>query len=109
MTSLIQQYHAIKEKYKDALLLFRVGDFYEVFDKDAEAAANVFGGLFMETKNEDGVITGLSIPHHALAHVLHKLVKAGYKVGICDQLEDPKTAKGLVKRGVTEVVQSELS
>lgn len=108
MTPLMQQYNAIKAKYKDALILFRVGDFYEVFGDDAEAAAKVFGGLFMETKDEEGLTTGLSIRHQALDTALHKLVKAGYRVAICDQLEDPKTAIGLVKRGVTEVVQPEL-
>lgn len=103
MTPLMQQYHAVKAKYKDALLLFRIGDFYEVFEDDATKAANVFGGLFMETKNEDGLTTGLSIPHYALDTALHKLVKAGYTVGVCDQLEEPKKARGLVKRGVTDV------
>ena len=108
MTPLKQQYHSIKAKYKDALLLFRVGDFYEVFGEDAVAAATVFSGLFMETMNEEGITTGLSIPHFSLDTALHKLVKAGHKVGVCEQLEDPKTVKGVVKKGVTDVVQPKL-
>jgi DNA mismatch repair protein MutS len=99
MTPLMQQYQAIKAKYKDALILFRVGDFYEVFGEDAEAATKVFGGLFMSTKNKEGLTTDLSIPHHSLDTALHKLVKAGYRVAVCDQLEAPKA--GPMKRGVT--------
>lgn len=98
MAPLMEHYHAIKAKYKDALILFRVGDFYEVFGEDALAATRVFGGLFMETKNEKGLTTGLSIPHYSLDTALHKLVKAGYRVAVCDQLEAPKA--GPMKRGV---------
>lgn len=101
--TLLMQYRSIKARYKDAILLFRIGDFYEVFEDDAAAAAKVFGGLFMETKNDEALTTGLSIPHYTLDTALHKLVKAGCKVGVCDQLEDPKTTKGLIKRGVTDV------
>lgn len=108
MSKLFEQYQQIKAKYKDALLLFRIGDFYEVFEGDAAAAANVFGSLYTKTKNEHGLTTGLTIPHFSLDTALHKLVRAGYKVAICDQLEDPKTTKGLVKRGVTNVIQKKL-
>ena len=102
MNPLMKQYQQLKAKYKDALLLFRIGDFYEVFDDDAAAAEKVFGDQYRRIKNEEGLTTGVSIPHDAIDTALHKLVEAGHKVGICDQLEDPKTEKGLVKRGVTD-------
>ena len=97
----MQQYQQIKAKYNDAILLFRIGDFYIACKEDAVAVEKVFDSLYKTTKSTDGQTTGLSIPHVALGTVLHKLVKAGYKVGICDQLEDPKIADGLPKRGVT--------
>lgn len=98
----MQQYKAIKAKYKDAILLFRVGDFYELFDEDARQAAGVLGGLFTETKKGDETKDMLSVPHFSLDTALRKLVKAGHRVAVCEQLEDPKTVKGLVRRGVTE-------
>ncbi|WP_073083664.1 DNA mismatch repair protein MutS [Chitinophaga jiangningensis] len=103
-TPLMQQHNAIKEKYPDAVLLFRVGDFYETFNEDAVIAAQVLGIVL--TKRANGSSNGdlAGFPHHALDTYLHKLVKAGYRVAVCDQLEDPKTAKGIVKRGVTELV-----
>lgn len=104
MTTILDQYKAIKLKYSDAIILFRVGDYYEAFEGDAVSAANILGGLFMETKNEEGELKMFSIPHHSLDIALQKLVRAGHKVGICDQLEDPKTAKGPVKRGVTDLL-----
>src|SRR5437868_4847315 len=104
-TPLMQQHNAIKAKYPDAILLFRVGDFYETFGQDAITTSNVLG--IMLTKRNNGVAASSELagfPHHALDTYLHKLVKAGYRVAICDQLEDPKQAKGIVKRGVTELV-----
>src|SRR5688572_723748 len=104
-TPLMQQHRAIKAKYPDAILLFRVGDFYETFGQDAVIAAQVLGITL--TKRNNGLPASAELagfPHHALDTYLHKLVKAGYRVAICDQLEDPKTVKGIVKRGVTELV-----
>jgi DNA mismatch repair protein MutS len=104
-TPLMQQHRAIKQKYPDAVLLFRVGDFYETFGEDAIIASKVLGITL--TKRNNGAASSSELagfPHHALDTYLHKLVKAGYRVAICDQLEDPKTVKGIVKRGVTEMV-----
>ena len=101
----MQQHRAIKQKYPDAVLLFRVGDFYETFAEDAVIASKVLGITL--TKRNNGAASSSELagfPHHALDTYLHKLVKAGYRVAICDQLEDPKQAKGIVKRGVTELV-----
>lgn len=101
----MQQHKAIKAKYPDAVLLFRVGDFYETFGQDAIIASQVLGITLTKRNNggaSDSELAGF--PHHALDTYLHKLVKAGYRVAICDQLEDPKTVKGIVKRGVTEMV-----
>jgi len=104
-TPLMQQHKAIKQRYPDAILLFRVGDFYETFGDDAVKAANVLGITLTKRNNGDANSSQLAgFPHHALDTYLHKLVKAGYRVAICDQLEDPKQAKGIVKRGVTELV-----
>ena len=102
---MMQQHRAIKQKYPDAILLFRVGDFYETFGQDAVIASQALGITL--TKRNNGAAVSLELagfPHHALDTYLHKLVKAGYRVAICDQLEDPKQAKGVVKRGVTEMV-----
>ncbi|HEY8969429.1 MAG TPA: hypothetical protein VIM64_10050 [Puia sp.] len=104
-TPLMQQHRAIKQKYPDAVLLFRVGDFYETFGGDAITASKVLGITL--TKRNNGAAHSLELagfPHHSLDTYLHKLVKAGYRVAICDQLEDPKSVKGIVKRGVTEMV-----
>src|SRR5215216_6132692 len=104
-TPLMQQHRAIKQKYPDAILLFRVGDFYETFGQDAIIAAQVLGITLTKRNNSFASSAELAgFPHHALDTYLHKLVKAGYRVAICDQLEDPKQAKGIVKRGVTELV-----
>ena len=102
---MMQQHKAIKQKYPDAILLFRVGDFYETFGKDAMTASSVL--VITLTKRNSGDVTSMELagfPHHALDTYLHKLVKAGHRVAICDQLENPKDAKGVVKRGVTELV-----
>ena len=104
-TPLMKQHKDIKAKYPDAILLFRVGDFYETFSEDALIASRVLGITL--TKRANGAASSVELagfPHHSLDTYLHKLVKAGYRVAICDQLEDPKLAKGIVKRGVTELV-----
>ncbi len=101
----MQQYNSIKAKYPDALLLFRVGDFYETFSEDAIKASKVLGIVL--TKRSNGAAAAMELagfPHHSLDTYLPKLVRAGMRVAICDQLEDPKTTKKIVKRGVTEVV-----
>ena len=100
----MQQYNGIKAKYPDAMLLFRVGDFYETFGEDAVKCANVLG-IVLTHRNNGGDRTELAgFPHHSLNTYLPKLVKAGLRVAICDQLEDPKQTKKIVKRGVTELV-----
>lgn len=104
-TPLMQQYNTIKAKYPGALLLFRVGDFYETFGEDAVKAAGILGIVL--TKRANGSATYIELagfPHHSLETYLPKLVRAGQRVAICDQLEDPKTVKTIVKRGVTELV-----
>ncbi len=104
-TPLMQQHRAIKQKYPDALLLFRVGDFYETFGEDAIHASRILGITLTKRNNGSASSSELAgFPHHALDTYLHKLVKGGFRVAICDQLEDPKLAKGLVKRGITEMV-----
>ena len=102
---MMQQHRAIKQKYPDAILLFRVGDFYETFGQDAVVASQVLGITLTKRNNGAAASSDLAgFPHHALDTYLHKLVKAGHRVAICDQLEDPKLAKGIVKRGVTDMV-----
>ncbi len=104
-TPLMKQYNAIKAKYPGALLLFRVGDFYETFGQDAIATARVLDIVL--TKRGNGSASEIELagfPHHALDTYLPKLVRAGHRVAICDQLEDPRFVKGIVKRGVTELV-----
>jgi len=105
VTPLMKQYNKIKEKYPDALLLFRVGDFYETFHDDAIKASKILGIVLTKRgagSNSETKLAGF--PHHSLNTYLHKLVKAGERVAICDQLEDPKTTKTIVKRGVTELI-----
>lgn len=104
VTPLMQQYNTIKAKYPDALLLFRVGDFYETFGEDAVKTAKILD-IVLTNRNNGGEKTELAgFPHHSLNTYLPKLVKAGERVAICDQLEDPKQTKKIVKRGVTELV-----
>ncbi|OJW66623.1 MAG: DNA mismatch repair protein MutS [Candidatus Amoebophilus sp. 36-38] len=110
ITPLMNQYNQIKAKYPGSLLLFRVGDFYETFGEDAIQTSKVLDIVL--TKRANGAAAAVELagfPHHALDTYLPKLIKAGYRVAICDQLEDPKTAKGIVKRGVTELVTPGLS
>lgn len=109
-TPLMKQYNAIKAKYPGALLLFRVGDFYETFGQDAITASKVLDIVL--TKRGSGSASEIELagfPHHSLDNYLPKLVRAGHRVAICDQLEDPRSVKGIVKRGVTELVTPGLS
>jgi len=105
VTPLMKQYNTIKAKYPDAMLLFRVGDFYETFGEDAVKAAQVLGIVLTKRGAGSETETALAgFPHHSINNYLPKLVKAGMRVAICDQLEDPKMTKTIVKRGVTELV-----
>ncbi|MCX6233492.1 MAG: DNA mismatch repair protein MutS [Bacteroidetes bacterium] len=105
VTPLMRQYNAIKAKYPDALLLFRVGDFYETFGEDAIRTSNILGIVLTRRANGSATFIELAgFPYHALDTYLPKLVKAGLRVAICDQLEDPKLTKKLVRRGITELV-----
>lgn len=109
-TPLMKQYNAIKAKHPGALLLFRVGDFYETFGEDAIKASKILDIVL--TKRANGSASHIELagfPHHSLDTYLPKLVRAGNRVAICDQLEDPKSVKGIVKRGVTELVTPGLS
>lgn len=104
-TPLMRQYYAFKAKYPEAMLLFRVGDFYETYGEDAKKSSEILGIVL--TRHSNGTSVGSEMagfPHHALDTYLPKLVRAGLKVAVCEQLEDPKSAKGLVKRGVVELV-----
>lgn len=103
-TPLMTQYNTIKAKYPDALLLFRVGDFYETFGQDAVKTSQILGIVLTKRNNGEGQTELAGFPHHSIDSYLPKLVRAGMRVAICDQLEDPKTVKGIVKRGVTELV-----
>ncbi len=104
-TPLMKQYNGIKARYPDALLLFRVGDFYETFGEDAIRASKILGITLTKRKNGAAAYVELAgFPHHSLDTYLPKLVKAGNRVAICDQLEDPKLTKKIVKRGITELV-----
>ena len=102
---MMRQFNEIKSKHPDAILLFRCGDFYETYSKDAQIAAEILGITLTKRSNKNVDSTEMAgFPHHALDTYLPKLVRAGLRVAICDQLEDPKTAKGIVKRGITELV-----
>ncbi|MDD3568326.1 MAG: DNA mismatch repair protein MutS, partial [Bacteroidales bacterium] len=101
----MKQYNSIKRKHPDAILLFRVGDFYETFSEDAIKAAEILGITLTRRANGAASFVELAgFPHHALDTYLPKLVRAGQRVAICEQLEDPKMTKTIVKRGVTEMV-----
>ncbi len=104
-TPMMEQYGRIKAEHQDAVLLFRMGDFYETFFDDAKVASRVLGlALTTRDKGSRNPLPLAGIPHHALEPYLARLVRAGYRVAICDQVEDPKKSKGLVKREVTEIV-----
>ena len=102
---MMKQFFAFKAEYPEAVLLFRCGDFYETYGDDALVASKVLGIVLTKRSNATpGAIPMAGFPHHSLETYLPKLVRAGYKVAVCDQLEDPKLAKGIVKRGITELV-----
>src|SRR5947208_13353179 len=101
LTPMMQQYRDAKERHPGMLLLFRMGDFYELFDDDAELAARVLG---LTLTSRDKTIPMAGFPHHQLENYLRKLLHLGHRVAVCDQVEDPAVAKGLVKREVTRVV-----
>ncbi|MBQ6953719.1 MAG: DNA mismatch repair protein MutS [Bacteroidales bacterium] len=109
-TPMLRHYFEVKAQHPEALLLYRVGDFYEMYSDDAITAVRVLGLVQTKKSNGDkGPVAMAGFPHHALENYLTKLVRAGYKVAVCDQLEDPKFAKKLVKRGVTEIVTPGIS
>ena len=101
----MKQYFDLKSKHPDAIMLFRCGDFYETYSEDAVAAAEILGITLTKRANGQAKTVEMAgFPHHALDTYLPKLIRAGRRVAICDQLEDPKTTKKLVKRGITELV-----
>lgn len=105
MTPLMRQYWDIKAAHEDKILLFRMGDFYEMFFEDAKTAAPIIGiALTQRNKKSEDETPMCGVPHHSIAGPINKLLKAGLRVALCDQLEDPATAKGIVKRGVTRVL-----
>ncbi|HEY2988893.1 MAG TPA: DNA mismatch repair protein MutS [Candidatus Binatia bacterium] len=105
LTPMIRQYLQIKERYRDAILFFRLGDFYEMFFDDAEKASKILDiALTSRNRSDDGAVPLCGVPYHAMTPYVGKLLDAGYKVAICEQVEDPKTAKGVVQREVVRVV-----
>jgi DNA mismatch repair protein MutS len=104
VTPLMQQYNQVKAKHPESLLLFRVGDFYETFGEDAVKAAQVLGIILTSRNNGGSDVELAGFPYHSLDMYLPRLVKAGYRVAICEQLEKPSKEKKIVRRGVTEIV-----
>ena len=108
-TPLMIQYENIKRKYPESMLLFRVGDFYETFGEDAIKVSKILNIVLTNRANGSSKVELAGFPYHSLDNYLPKLVRSGLRVAICDQLEDPKNTKGIVKRGVTELVTPGLS
>ena len=107
LTPMMQQYRTIKERHKDCLLFFRLGDFYEMFYEDAKTASRVLGITLTSRSKVDKAVPMAGVPHHAASAYINKLIKAGYKVAICEQMEDPKSAsggKGVVERDIVRVL-----
>ena len=100
----MKQFHHFKEKYPDAILFFRMGDFYETFYEDAETCARVLGLTLTSRSKSDNPIPLAGVPFHAIDGYLKKMIQAGFRVAVCEQVEDPKKAKGVVKRDVVRVV-----
>lgn len=104
-TPMIRQYLKIKKQYPDAILFFRLGDFYEMFFEDAHIASKILGiTLTSRNKSEKGGVPMCGFPYHSSEHYVSKLLRHGYKVAICEQVEDPKLAKGIVERRVVKVL-----
>jgi DNA mismatch repair protein MutS len=105
VTPMMQQYLQIKQRHRDAILFFRLGDFYEMFFEDAETAAKILDiALTSRRKSDDGAVPLCGVPYHAAEPYIQKLLRAGHKVAVCEQTEDPKSAKGVVERGVVRVI-----
>jgi DNA mismatch repair protein MutS len=105
MTPMLRQYLEIKEQHPGAILFYRMGDFYEMFFEDAETASRVLGiTLTSRSREDDNKVPMCGVPYHAVTGYLGKMVKAGYRVALCEQVEDPKQAKGIVRREVVRVV-----
>lgn len=102
VSPIMRQFYDLKAKYPDAVLLFRCGDFYESYEQDAEICARTLGITLTKRNSDRTKLAGF--PHHALDTYLPRLIRAGYRIAICDQLEDPKLTKKLVKRGITETI-----
>src|ERR671915_2643046 len=104
-TPMMQQYLQIKQRYRDAILFFRLGDFYEMFFEDAQTASRILDiALTSRHKTEESPVPLCGVPYHAAAPYIQKLLDAGHKVAVCEQMEDPKAAKGVVERGVVRVI-----
>ncbi len=106
MTQLIKQYQSIKVKYPDAILLFRIGDYYKTFDEDAKIVEKQLGISLKKVSQTSYIKATVSLPFHSIDNAMQKLVRAGYRVAICQQLENPKKTKRIVKRGVRDVLKS---
>ena len=105
ITPMMRQYLQIKENYRDAILFFRLGDFYEMFFEDAHTASKILDiALTSRSKSEDGSVPLCGVPYHAADPYIQKLLDAGHKVAVCEQMEDPAAAKGVVKREVVRVI-----
>src|SRR3989442_4518601 len=105
VTPMLQQYLQIKERYRDAILFFRLGDFYEMFFEDAQTASKILDiALTSRNKNQDSSVPLCGVPYHSAEPYIQKLLDAGHKVAVCEQVEDPKSAKGVVQREVIRVI-----
>jgi len=105
LTPMMRQYLEIKERYRDAILFFRLGDFYEMFFEDAERAAKILDiALTARNRSSESAVPLCGVPYHAATPYIGRLLEAGYKVAICEQVEDPKLAKGVVRREVVRVI-----
>ena len=104
LTPMMLQYKTIKERHKDCLLFFRLGDFYEMFYEDAKVASRVLGITLTSRSKGDRAVPMAGVPHHAASTYIQRLIKAGYKVAICEQMEDPKEAKGVVERDIVRII-----
>ena len=105
LTPMMQQYIRIKREYGDAILFFRLGDFYEMFGEDAEIASPILQiALTTRDRNKENAMPLCGVPYHAAEAYIARLIRAGYTVAVCDQVEDPKKARGIVQREVTRVV-----